>query len=160
MQSATPPASAVRSIRTWLPLGLLGLDIPGWPGSHVPVKLLAYSRSTPSSLPPKIARRCGSAPRQDVCHFHPHIRPQGPIALAEVEARTRVRPASAMNACSRRRPRRCGSKVATNVLRDIGSLRECAAYPLACRLLSSTGSRSSFTGIEHEPKRAPLTALK
>src|SRR5579884_3962070 len=41
MCSAAPLASAVRSARTWLPLGPWDSTSPGSPGSHVPVNLCA-----------------------------------------------------------------------------------------------------------------------
>src|SRR2546426_3379186 len=87
MRSAAPPAWAVRSTRTWLPPGILRLTSPGSPASHVPVNLHAHSPRRLTHFPPKIARRCGLAPWQEVCHFHPHSRPRGPTALAEVETR-------------------------------------------------------------------------
>src|SRR5712691_10861972 len=49
MRSATSPALAVRSTRTWLAPGFLGLTSPGSPASHVPVNLHAHSPSL--SLP-------------------------------------------------------------------------------------------------------------
>src|SRR6266568_7843105 len=43
MRSATPPASAVRSVRTWLPPDSWDLTSPGSLRSHVPVNLHAHS---------------------------------------------------------------------------------------------------------------------
>src|SRR5438093_10489621 len=96
MRSATPPASAVRSTRTWLPPDSWDWTSPEFHGSHVPVNLHASLPSPPYPLsprrlthfPPKIARRSSSPPRQDVCQFHPPTRPQGPTALAAAESRT------------------------------------------------------------------------
>src|SRR5438128_5221971 len=72
------------------PSGILRLTSPGSPASHVPVNLHAHSPRRLTHFPPKIARRCGLAPWQEVCHFHPHSRPRGPTALAEVESSPRV----------------------------------------------------------------------
>src|SRR5437870_7872213 len=72
MRSATWPALAVRSTRTWLAPGILGLTSPGSPASHVPVNLHAHSHSLPLPTSPEsvlgvlgVAGLCGDR-RQ--CH--------------------------------------------------------------------------------------------
>src|SRR5713101_120864 len=67
MRSATSPALAVRSTRTWLTPGFLGLTSPGSPASHVPVNLHAHSPSL--SLPTLAeveARRVRTQPEWNV----------------------------------------------------------------------------------------------
>src|SRR6266487_1689031 len=62
MLPTLPPALAVRSTRTWLAPGFLGLTSPGSPASHVPVNLHPHSPCNPCPL-----WRKSSLEKHDVC---------------------------------------------------------------------------------------------